>query len=364
MKNRYILLALHEMEGIGWQTIVKLIGQTESLDELLHWSTADWVRTGVREDRAQIIRNGLTPDRIQSRLEFYDKTQVQIVTIYDETYPYRLRHISRPPWVLYTKGDLKLLDANPFAIVGTRTPTAYGRKAASELALRLSEAGFCIVSGLARGIDSSAHLGALQGRAKTIAVLGTSIDKIYPPENRTLYRQIEEQGLLISEFSPGTVSHPGLFPLRNRIIAGISLGTLVVEAAGKSGSLITADQALNESRDLFAVPGPISSPKSSGTNLLIQNGAKLVTCAEDIIEEYKGRITHQTYTGSPSEDKDEPDLTEEEREILDFISFEPTTIDYLLEQTQTNFGHLHTILLSLSMKKKIAQRAGSAYVLL
>ncbi|MFD0869204.1 DNA-processing protein DprA [Paenibacillus residui] len=365
MDNKSILLGLHELKGIGWETIEKLIIKTQNLVELLEWGDMEWREAGIRRDRVESIRRGLTQERLASRLEWYRKENIHVLTLYDEAYPYRLRHSSRPPWVLYAKGNLKLLENHhSLAIVGSRTPTAYGRRAATELAYHLSEAGLSIVSGLARGIDSAAHLGALEGKAKTIAILGTSIDRVYPPENLKLFKRIEEEGVVLSEYFPGIIHHPGLFPLRNRVIAGISLGTLVVEAAQNSGSLITADMALDESRDLFAVPGPIFSPKSRGTNELLQTRAKMVVCANDVLEEYKGFFNIKNVLHPADSPKPEPELTKEERRILGLISFEPTTIDYLLEQSETNFGHLHTILLSLLMKKKIAQHAGSAYVLI
>jgi DNA processing protein len=273
-----------------------------------------------------------------------------------------LKQTSQPPWVLYYKGNLQLLQRPSIAIVGTRVPTVYGKNTAEQFARTLARAGLCVVSGMARGIDSMAHKGALNEKGGTIAVLGCGVDIIYPLENNILYYEIARKGLILSEFPFGTEAQPGLFPLRNRIIAGLSVGTLVVEAALKSGSLITADQALDESRDVFAIPGPINSPKSQGTLTLIKAGAKLVVCAEDIIEDYRHLITPKSGTITPlNKEASYEELNEDEQKIYNLLSTEPTTFDALLEESQTNFGHLHTILLSLLMKKQINQLPGAAY---
>ena len=288
------------------------------------------------------------------------------MTVRDEAYPEILRQIPQPPWVLYYKGNLSLLKKPVLAIVGTRTPTVYGIKTAEELACSLSHSGFCVVSGLARGIDSAAHTGALKGNSGTIGVLGSGLDRVYPPENLPLYRAIAEKGLLLTEYPLGTPAHPGLFPQRNRIIAGLSLGTIVVEAAARSGSLITVEFALDASRDVFAVPGPVHSPKSQGTLDLIKKGAaKLITSVNDIIEEY----THLLSPAAPAnrqhiKQNNVPGfagLTEEERKIYELLCSMPRTIDELLEQSQINFGHLHSVLLSLLMKKKIRELPGCIY---
>lgn len=360
MEPREVLFALNEMKGIGWKTILLLMKKIDNISSLTDRQAADWLAEELPGHQAETIRKELNKNRVAERTQVYKDADVQIVTHYDKPYPLLLRQTSEPPWVLYLKGRKKLLENPSLAIVGTRTPTAYGKRTANTLALELADYGYSIVSGLARGVDSAAHEGALSKAGSTVAVLGHSIDCVYPPENRLLYNRIGEEGLLLSEFPFGTPPHPGLFPRRNRIIAGLSLGTIVVEAALKSGSLITADQALEESRDVFAVPGPITSPKSAGTNSLIQQGAKLVTSVKDILVEYADYSTETTII--PKQDFDD-EISIEEQKILQQLSFEPMTVDTLLDEAQTNFGHLHTILLSLLMKKKIVQVAGSAYVL-
>ena len=233
----------------------------------------------------------------------------------------------------------------------------------------LSGAGLVIVSGLARGIDSVCHEAALKKGGGTIAVVATGMDKVYPPENRELLRQIAKEGLVLSEYPIGTKSHPGLFPQRNRIIAGISLGTLVVEADSRSGSLITTDAALEAGRDVFAVPGPITSPKSRGALELIKQGAKLVTCPEDILEEYTAYLSQseciQKENASIISDSQdsvfEKKLTREEFQLYHILHQGPFTLDELLVRSRWDFGHLHSVLLSLIIKKAVTQLPGAIY---
>jgi DNA processing protein len=256
-----------------------------------------------------------------------------------------------------------LLRKPSIAIVGTRVPTVYGKNVAEQFGEDLAREGITVVSGLARGVDSYAHIGAVKHIGSTIAVLGCGADIVYPLENGALYREIANKGLLLSEFSLGTPAQPGLFPLRNRIIAGISLGTLVVEAAIKSGSLITATQALDENREVFVIPGPIHSPKSQGIFKLIKdNGAKVVICKDDILDEYKHiQLFEKDQNGKANDYPTQAVLNADEQQIIDILTAAPATFDSILEGTQTNFGHLHAILLSLVMKKAINQLPGSIY---
>ena len=367
LEARMILFALHEMEGIGWKTINKIVRRFDDLTELRQQSAKSLEILHIKPGKAQLIAHKLAGIEhfISTRLTAYERSGVTILTHLDDTYPELLKQSSQAPWVLYCKGNLELLKQPQIAMVGTRVPTSYGKKVAFDLAGDLTKAGFCVVSGMARGIDSAAHRGALKEKGSTIAVLGCGADVIYPAENESLYHEMIESGngLILSEYVLGTTAFPGLFPMRNRIIAGLSLGTIVVEAALQSGSLITADQALDESRDVFAIPGPINSPKSQGTLTLIKRGAKLVTCVEDICEEYKHLIPFASEVSQYSLQSQTP-LSADEQQIYAMLSSEPTSIDQLLEQCQTNFGHLHAILLSLLMKKVIEQLPGSTYIIL
>jgi DNA processing protein len=365
MNNHWALITLHELDGIGWKTIRRLVDAFPDLCELPGIPEEVLCSLGIPSAKAGLIVSGMTAENISRVQDRYSRSPVVPVVRGHVGYPSMLEETSQPPWVLYTRGRLELLERPGIAVVGTRTPTVYGKRMAEVFARDLSRAGVCVVSGLARGIDGAAHQGALEEPGGTIAVLGCGIDIIYPREHSFLYHQIAEKGLILSEYPPGMQGSPGLFPQRNRIIAGLSLGTFVVEAALKSGSLITADQALDESRDVFALPGPVTSPKSTGTNSLIQQGAKLVTCAADILQEYKDLAASginpsasaktTEYTGK---------LSVEEERILALLAEGPASIDDLIERLQTNFGHLHAILLSLTLKKRIEQLPGSVYILL
>ncbi|QGQ96219.1 DNA-protecting protein DprA [Paenibacillus psychroresistens] len=362
MNPRMILFALHEMNEIGWITILKITQFYTDLKGVLNAKPSELTRLGIRAKQAQTICDNLNEDFVNGKLSAYERQGVQILTIYDEEYPTMLWHTAEPPWVLYCKGNLDLLLNPLIAIVGTRVPTVYGKNVAQQFGEDLARAGFTVVSGLARGIDSCAHIGALKQQASTIAILGSGVDVVYPPENGSLYREIASKGLLISEFPLGTPALPGLFPLRNRIISGLSLGTLVVEAALKSGSIITAHQAIDEGRDVFIIPGPINSPKSQGVFTLMKSGAKIVICPEDIFDEYKHFIEiEKTYFGNANDNPTQAVYNADEQQIIDILVLAPATFDSLLEETQTNFGHLHTILLSLVMKLAINQLPGSIY---
>jgi DNA processing protein len=361
MDNRMILFGLHELEGVGWKTILQLLSCFPDPKVLFELSAAEIASKGIRTSIAEQIASRFTPAFIEQKLQLYMKQSIQILTILDEEYPLILKEIAQPPWVLYVKGSTSFLNGRLLGMVGTRTPTLYGKKIAEEWAASLSRAGFSIVSGLARGIDSKAHIGALQGKSKTIAVLGCAINQIYPRENALLYRNIEQEGVIISEYPIGTGMRPGMFPQRNRIIAGLSLGVTVVEAAEDSGSLITVDFAVDESRDVFAVPGPIDSRQSSGVHKLLKDGAKLVTRVEEIVDDYK-HMTSSEDQSAIMKPSLAISLTNEEGEIFRKLSNEPVSIDTLLEDGQFTFGHLHAVLLSLLLKKAIKQLPGSTYI--
>jgi DNA processing protein len=367
MKNHSVILTLHELEGIGWKTISLLVRRYPELSDLLGACSEELQALGLPQSKVRIIQTRLTEAAVASAAARYEDSDIVPVTWADECYPELLRQTGQAPWVLYARGRIEKLYRPCIAIVGTRTPTAYGKRVAEVFGRDLSEAGVCVVSGLARGIDGCAHIGAIKGDGGTIAVIGCGIDVIYPREHAYLYREIAEKGLILSEYPPGLPAAPGLFPQRNRIIAGLSLGTLVVEAALRSGSLITADQALDESRDIFAIPGPINSPKSAGTNSWIQKGAKLVTNAFELLEEYK-HLALPGVNGSAAQSANGVEvgkiLSPEESRVLEILFEGPATIDELVERLQTNFGLLHAILLSLQMKKRIEQLPGSVYVII
>jgi DNA processing protein len=286
---------------------------------------------------------------------------VDIVVLGEERYPAALKNIPNPPQLLYCRGQVELGQGPGVAIVGSRKATQYGRKVARELAYQLAEKGLTIISGLARGIDSQAHLGALEAGGTTISVLGSGINIVYPRDNLDLYQRICQKGLVISEFPWDAPPLPNHFPLRNRIISGLALGVLVVEAREKSGALITADFALEQGREVFAVPGPIKSPYSAGTNNLIKQGAKLVTCVEDVLEEFPG------WAMAAKEDKSLvqpllPMYAEQESLVLMHLGYEKCHRDELLRLTGLNHSDLSLALLKLELEGIVQSLPGNYYV--
>lgn len=362
--ERELVFALNEIIGIGWHTI-RALGERVGFGGLADWlnrPASDWAELGMKPSMARKLAAGFRADRLEERLELANTAGIEWITRWDECYPPLLQEIPQPPWILYGKGDWTALSSDAIAIVGSRNPTVYGKKVALQLAEQLGCAGFLIVSGLARGIDACSHEGALiQGR--TAAVMGTAFDRIYPYENANLARRIAASGIVLTEYPLGTPSHPGLFPRRNRIIAGLTLGTVVVEAAMGSGALITADFATESFREVFVVPGPVTSPKSAGPLFLMRNGARPIAHAEDIMEELKARLTTVTLpynNGTVGLTESEP-LTEEERRICELIRLEGSTFEELLLASGLPFAELHRILLSLQLKQRVREAQGAVY---
>ncbi|MDO3410712.1 DNA-processing protein DprA [Saccharibacillus sp. CPCC 101409] len=356
------LLALHETKGIGWKSIYEMMqiaaGNGVPYGELFELERQDWIRLGAKSGPAAAAANAKLRT-MRERSEELLGRGIAPVSFFDDEYPTLMKETARPPWILYASGRRELLASFGIAIVGTRSPTVYGKTVCERIAGDLAESGVCVVSGMARGIDGICHREALRRHGSTIAVLGTGVDVAYPPEHRPLHREIAQSGLVISEFPPGTPPSPGLFPLRNRIIAGLARGVVVVEAAQRSGSLITADSALEAGRDVFAVPGPVTSPKSAGTFGLLKNGAKPCGSAEDILEEYGHLFEPAPRSGAK---KDEPEkLTKEERTIYVILEQGDASIDELQRQTSWEFGLLHSVLLSLIIKSRVKSLSGAAY---
>lgn len=289
-----------------------------------------------------------------------DRQGVEIVCYGEEQYPSWLTYIPNPPQLLYYRGRLELAQGSCLAIVGSRAATQYGRKIARAFAKQLAGSKMIIVSGMARGIDSQAHQGALEAGGYTISVLGSGINVVYPRENTNLYNEICRQGLVISEFPWHTPPLPNHFPMRNRIISGLSMGVLVVEARLQSGALITADFALEQGREVFAVPGPIGSPNSAGTNHLIQQGAKLVTCIEDILEEYYGPAPNAAAASiTPAA---LPMYSEAEEKLITQMGFDKCHRDDLLRLTGLAPGDLSLALLKLELEGIVQSLPGNYYV--
>ncbi len=281
-------------------------------------------------------------------------------------YPPLLEEIYNPPVLLYARGCLDTLESPCVSIVGTRKPTLYGLQMAQGLAGDLGSRGIAIVSGLARGIDAAAHRGCLDASGKTVAVLGCGIDIVYPREHRRMTEKIAEKGLLLSEFVPGTSPSPQNFPVRNRVISGLSLGTIIVEASEYSGSLITARLAMEQNREIFALPGNLTVPQSFGPNFLIKQGAKLVQSWRDVVEELQPDLRHDILAKEDTQPERNLELDllgEEEMRILAILETDRTTqFDKIFCSTGLDISRLTGLLLDLEMKNRIRQVPGNMYV--
>ncbi|WP_227766646.1 DNA-processing protein DprA [Zhaonella formicivorans] len=355
-KNAY-WNALNSVPGIGPQTIQKLIeffGNPENV-----WHAEPSLLESVLGSRRNVFENFLSfraKFNVEAEWEKILKKDIKIVTFNDKIYPVNLRYIYGAPQVLYYKGSLENAIQNAIAIVGSRKATAYGQKMAEKIAYDLGKQGFCVVSGMARGIDSFAHWGVLRAAGSTIAVLGNGLDIVYPPENKRLMEEIIAHGAVISEFPLGTKPEAQNFPRRNRLISGLTLGVVVVEAAEKSGSLITADYALEQGRDVFAVPGPVFSRFSKGTNYLIKQGAKLVEDVNDILEEYG-------YAPVPERKTTRQELSAVEAKIVELLSWEPVSFEEIMAKLLVPPENLLSTLTVLEIRGIIKQLPGQRYII-
>jgi len=369
------LITLNKVEGFGATGLRKLLDFFESPQDILQ--NADKLAkipaiTPRLADRIVRIKKESNPSR---ELELAAKENIRIVSVFDESYPANLKNIFSPPILLYVKGELLAEDIASIAIVGSRRPTIYGRLTAERLATELAEKGMTVVSGMARGIDTASHKGVLKVKGRTIAVLGSGLDVIYPSENRSLAEQIANSGAVISEFPMGTRPLRKNFPRRNRVISGLSLGVVVVEAARKSGSLITASFALDQGREVFAVPGKIDSYASKGTHNLIKQGAKLVEDSEDIIEElspilkecikddFRGIVARDGLFGSPEKlGIEEAVLKPQEEKIYSVLSSKARHIDEIVRDVHLSVSQISSILTKLEIKNLVKELPGKMFV--
>ncbi|MBN2073161.1 MAG: DNA-processing protein DprA [Actinobacteria bacterium] len=334
----------------------------------------------------------IEPEAIMS---FLNEKNIKVITIGDAVYPYILKQIYAPPPVLFYMGNLELINNFCIAVVGSRKCTSYGREAARYIAGGLSENGITVVSGMALGIDSEAHMSALEGKGKTIAVMGCGMDRVYPPENRDLFSDIIDRGLVLSEFFPGTPPYKNNFPQRNRVISGLCMGVVMVEAGNRSGASITCELALKQDRDVFAVPGNIFSQHSMGCHSLIKRGAKLVDKTDDIIEEFSyifkksslsgtgeagkapkelGDIGESSATakqdnmkGAPHEEKPEgdgPELNSTEKKVMDSLGYRPVSLERLVRETGLHPVKVMQALSALELKDRVRVCGTDCYCLM
>ena len=368
--------------GIGAVRFARLLSQFESPDNVLTASASDLTAASVP---AQAIEYLKAPDqaRLDDDLAWLAKPGNRLLTLADQEYPQLLRTIDRPPPVLFTHGDIRVLNNVQLAIVGTRKPTPTGQQLAHDFAANLATQGFVINSGLAQGIDGYAHQGALAGGGRSVAVMATGPDRIYPAQHRDLAHQVAEHGVLVSELPPGTPPFADNFPRRNRIISGLSVGTLVIEAAQKSGSLITARLAVEQGREVFALPGSIHNPMAKGCHALIRQGAKLVETADDIIEEL-GPLTlaaadivvKSTVASNKDEGITKPaplplegavasspaTLSAEYSTLLDHMGVDAVAIDTLVERSGLTVDAVSSMLLILELQGQVKTAPGGLYI--
>jgi DNA processing protein len=362
-RDRHDWIALNMVPGVGSVAFRQLLGVFGGPRAVFKATPKQLAAVpGIGPSLIEAIRSFPLEKRLNEELKQMEKYGVSVVTCLDTIYPKALLAIYDPPPLLYVRGELATRDDVAIAIVGSRMATHHGLSFTEQLARDLAVHGITVVSGMARGIDSAAHRGALLGRGRTIAVLGCGVDVVYPRESRGLMKQIVETGAVISEFPMGTKPLSGNFPRRNRIISGLAAGVVVVEATRQSGSLITANYALDQGREVFAVPGNVRSPGSQGTNHLIKQGAKLVAEAQDVLEEILPQLNRQHGTMRMAEDRPQPVLTEEEQVVLSLLSTEPVHIDHLISETRWDAGRVLRILLNLELTGLVNQLAGKQFV--
>ena len=353
------LCFIHSIPGIGHKTLARIRQQAGSFRACLEGDDRLWKTWSLPAAACAGIVQARQHNDPVSLYERLQRDGIEVCCVEDDEYPELLRNTADPPYLFYYRGDLHILNEFCLAVVGSRVATSYGRTQAFRFGRELAGQGVVVVSGMARGIDTEAHRGALEAGGKTAAVLGSGIDVIYPRENRKLYQQIVDNGIVISEFAPGTKPESGNFPARNRTISGLSRGVLVVEAKQRSGALITADFALEQGRDVFAIPGPINSQNSMGTNNLIKQGACLVNSLDDILHEYGMDVavnpaSQQGVLAFPADS--------DEAAVLEALAHDTVHFDRLVQLSRLGVGKLSAALLKLEFEGIIRAIPGNYYV--
>ena len=344
-ENLKYWLALNKVEGLGPVKTKKLLeqyGSAKAICEALNCEIQD----------------------ADEELKKIETLKVRAITAEDDAYPQNLKNIYDPPPILFVKGDLLRSDQKALAIVGTRRATRYGLETARKLAAQLSQLGITIISGLAIGIDTAAHEGALEAKGRTISVLGSGIDQVFPQRNRGLARKIEENGAMVSEFPLGQPPDTWTFPQRNRIISGLSLGVIMVEGHYDSGAMITAKLALEQGREVFAVPGNVELDQSKGPHWLIKQGAKLVESVDDVLEELNIKTVKKVESRTQStEHRDYSNLSADEMKIVSVLSLEPKHLDAISAETKLSIPQVSSLLMVMEIKKIVRQLPGKTFIL-
>lgn len=358
------LVQINMTKGIGsvtFKALIERFGTTKAILNARQNELEMVPRVGAK--LAQNIINSSNNTDVKNELNVAEKNNIKIIPYYSNEYPHNLKSIYDPPMLLYIKGNITENDIMSLAVVGSRTCTYYGKTQAERISRSLSQMGFTIVSGMARGIDTVAHSSALKAGGRTIAVLGCGLSRIYPKESHQLADKIIENGAVISELPLSSPPDKRNFPPRNRIISGLSLGVIVIEAALRSGSLITAKWALEHGKEVFAVPGPIDSTQSRGTHQLIKDGAKLVESTDDIVEEL-GPLSESLITKDGKEIKDPRSLrlNGQESKIFSILSSLPLGIDEIITATNLPASVVASTLMILEIKKAVKQLSGKRFV--
>jgi DNA processing protein len=364
MDARDALVALNMLDHVGPVRVRHLLEHFPDPPAILHASASQLLRVpGIGQDIAHSIAHWQEAINLTAELQRIHDFGCRILIQTDPEYPDLLKHIYDPPLVLYVKGQLLPKDKNAVALVGSRITTPYGVEAARKLAFQLAYLGLTVVSGGARGIDSAAHQGALSAKGRTIAVLGTGINIVWPAENKDLFDRITANGALLTQFPFNRPGDKQSFPIRNRIVAGMTLGTVVVEANLTSGALITANLATEYGRQVFAVPGRIDSPRSKGCHDLIKKGAKLCESAEDILTEFEYLFPPSNRPAAPADAAVLPaiELSPNEQKVYDTLSHEELPIDHLIRHSGLPSSAVSVALLSLEMKRLIRQLPGKLF---
>lgn len=357
MDDMYLLLS--HIKGVGYKTIQKIddyFNDIQNFDIVTDEEIYKIPNISLKIKKN--IVNYRSSTYLEQIKEDLKKHEMNYVTINNSNYPNRLKHIYDPPHILYFKGNKDLLNEFCIGMIGSRKPTNYGVFCANKISKELSSLGINIISGMAVGIDYYSHVGCLNGGSKTIAVLGSSIDKPYPRQNMHLMNNIiESEGIILSEYPPGTEARPGYFPMRNRIISGISDGVLIVEASERSGSLITMNYALDHGKNVFAIPGNINSFMSKGSNKIIKEGAKLVSSIDDILEEYD-----IVYNNVEKENEYQIDLSKDEKKIIKVLQNKGSLhVDFICEYTKLNIKDILGILNILEIKGIVTELGNKIY---
>ncbi|MFO7870093.1 MAG: DNA-processing protein DprA [Kiritimatiellia bacterium] len=357
MDEREALVALNMVDGAGPVTIQALLGAFGSAEAV---TNADERQLAEVRGVSPRIAGAIVEQRKQGgwlrEQEKAEKAGARIITVLDEEYPRNLKEIHDPPPVLYVRGGFVSGDRHAIAVVGSRRATHYGRGTAERLAYGLVKSGMTVVSGLAEGIDTAAHRGALSARGRTIAVIGSGLNCLYPPSNTDLAERIAQSGAVVSEFPLDRQADRSTFPIRNRVVSGLSQGTVVVEGGRRSGALITASQALEQGRTVFAVPGRIDSHSSAGANSLIKNGACLVSNVDDILNEFEFLISPR-HAGDDAEGRRAP-LTDREASVVALLENGESNVDALIRNTGMRPGEMSALILGLEMKKVVRMLPG------